>query len=103
MKIAAFCDKDTAMGFRLSGIKEIYIGEENEITTWNKIIEKDDIGIILINEDIVEKLGKILNEFRLRNNIPIIIEIPDKKGRKKDHIDYISYLIKRAVGIELKK
>ena len=102
MKIAAFCDKDTAMGFRLAGIKEIYLGEENEINIWNQIMQKDDIGILFINENIVEKLGKILNEFRLRNNIPIIIEIPDKKGRKKHHIDYVSYLIKRAVGIEVK-
>jgi hypothetical protein len=31
------------------------------------------------------------------------VEIPDKQGRKSDHIDYISYLIKKAVGMEIKR
>ena len=34
---------------------------------------------------------------------PIIVEIPDKKGRIKDHVDYISRLIKKAVGVEVEK
>ena len=96
MKIAAFCDQDTAMGLRLAGIKQTYITNEDEIQQRNQIIESSDLGILLITEEIVEKLGKNLKEFRLRNDIPIIIEIPDKKGRKKDHVDYISLLIKRV-------
>lgn len=103
MKLAAFCDKDTAVGLRLAGVNELFIFEKNILDIWNKIIERDDIGILFLTEKIATDLGKYLNDFRIRNNIPIIVEIPDKKGRIKDHVDFVSHLIKKAVGIEIKK
>ncbi len=103
MKIAGFCDKDTAVGLRLAGIKEIFVPNGDEKELWFKIIEYDDIGIIFITENIAECLEKYLKDFRLVHNIPIIVEIPDKKGHKKDHVDFVSHLIKKAVGIEVNK
>jgi V/A-type H+-transporting ATPase subunit F len=103
MKIVAFCDVDTATGMRLAGVSEVFILNGNMMDIWNQIIERDDIGILFITENIAEGLGKNLKDFRIRNNIPIIVEIPDKKGRIDDHVDFISHLIKKAVGIEIKK
>ena len=103
MKLAALCDRDTAVGLRLAGIQEIYVSEGNEVKLWNQISERDDIGIVFINEKIAEDLDKDLKEYRLRNNVPIIIEIPDKKGRREDHVDFVSHLIKKAVGVEINK
>jgi len=103
LKIAALCDRDTATGFRLAGIKNVYIAEENLMHLWNEIKDLDDIGVLFITEKIAEDLGKYLKDFRIRNAVPIIVEIPDKKGHKKDHLDYVSYLIKKAVGIEVNK
>ncbi len=103
MKLAALCDKDTAVGLRLAGIQEIYVSEGNEVKLWDQISERDDIGIVFINEKIAEDLDKDLKEYRLRNNVPIIIEIPDKKGRREDHVDFVSHLIKKAVGVEINK
>jgi V/A-type H+-transporting ATPase subunit F len=103
MKIAGLFDKDTATAFRLAGIKDIYICNGDSLKKWNEIIEKDNIGLILITERIAEDIKIKLNDFRLRNTIPIIIEIPDKNGRITDHIDYISNLIKKAVGVDIIK
>ncbi len=103
MKLAALCDKDTAVGLRLAGITDIFISEGNEVKLWNQISERNDIGIVFINENIVQELDKNLKEYRLRNNVPIIIEIPDKKGRRKDHVDFVSHLIKKTVGVEINK
>jgi V/A-type H+-transporting ATPase subunit F len=104
LKLAAFCDKDTAMGFRLAGLKDIYIpNNENEKEIWLNLVDRDDIGVIFITEDISNKIEAYLKDFRIRNNIPIIVEIPDKHGRREDHIDFVSHLIKKAVGIEVSK
>jgi V/A-type H+-transporting ATPase subunit F len=103
MKLAALSDKDTAVGLRLAGIQELYVPNGNVKEIWNQISERDDIGILFITEKISEDLGKYLKEFRIRNNIPIIVEIPDKKGRMKDHVDFISHVIKKAVGVEISK
>jgi len=103
LKLAGFCDNDTAAGLRLAGVKELFIPDGNELALWNEIKEREDIGILFITEQIVQTLDKHLKDYRIIYNVPIIIEIPDKKGRKKDHIDFVSHLIKKAVGIEVIK
>ena len=103
MKIAALSDKDTATGFKLAGVKKIYTPNDNLLKLFNEIKEESDIAILLITEKIAQDLGKYLKDFRIRNAVPIIVEIPDKTGHKKDHVDYVSNLIKKAVGIEINK
>ena len=103
MKLAAFCDNDTAVGMRLAGVSELFIPNGKPLDVWNQIKERDDIGILFVTEQIAEDIEKYLKDFRVRYNIPIIVEIPDKKGRKEDHVDFVSHLIKKAVGIEVKK
>jgi len=103
LKLAGLCDKDTAVGLRLAGVKELFIPEGNELALWNQIKERDDIGILFITEKFVQTLDKHLKDYRIINNVPIIVEIPDKKGRKLEHVDFVSHLIKKAVGIEVEK
>jgi len=103
MKLAALCDKDTAVGLQLAGIKETYVLKEDSAKIWKELSERDDIGIIFITERIAEDLQRELKDFRLQNNIPIILEIPDKKGRLQDRVDFVSHLIKKAVGVEIGK
>jgi V/A-type H+-transporting ATPase subunit F len=103
MKLAALCDKDTAVALRLAGINELFMPNGDIKDIWNQISEREDIGILFITEKISEDLGKYLKDYRIRNNIPIILEIPDKKGRMKDHVDFISHVIKKAVGVEISK
>ena len=104
MKVAAICDKDTAIGLRLAGIKDVYT-PGNDLETFNlinKLIE-EKFGVVFINEAISNKLGKRLYDIRLQVDVPIIVEIPDKKGHLPEYVDYISKLIKKAVGIEVYK
>jgi len=103
MKIAGICDNDTAMGLRLAGIKEVYVPNGDAVKIWNEISDRDDIGIVFITEKIVEDIGKYLKDYRIRNNVPIVVEIPDKKGRRSEHLDFVSHLIKKAVGVEVDK
>ena len=103
MRLAAFCDQDTATALQLSGIKSTFTPKNNLLELWHEIAQQKDIGILFITEKIAEEIEKELKEFRILNSLPIIIEIPDKHGRKPDHVDYVSHLIKKAVGIEVKK
>ena len=95
MKVIALCDKDTAAGLRLAGIETVYVPSEEKTAAqyWHEIEDHiESIGLIIVTEHIADEIGKELNEFRLRNIIPIVVEIPDKNGRKSDHVEYISYL-----------
>jgi len=63
----------------------------------------NDVGVIFITEDLAEQFKRDLKDYRMVHYIPIIVEIPDRTGHKKDHIDFVSHLIKRAVGIDVSK
>ena len=104
MKIAGFCDKDTAVGLRLAGIQEFFIPEKDDLRkVWKDFTERNDIGVVFITEKIAEEISQELKEFRLRNILPIIVEMPDKDGHMEEHMDYISHLIKKAVGMNINK
>lgn len=103
MRIAAICDNDTAMGLRLAGIQTIHINPTNILTLLEEITQNNDVGVIFITESISEQFKRDLKDYRMIHHIPIIVEIPDKTGHKTDHVDFISHLIKRAVGIDVSK
>jgi V/A-type H+-transporting ATPase subunit F len=103
VKIIGICDKDTAVGLRLAGVKELYVPEDDATKIWNNLTYREDIGIVFINEKIAKDIGKTLKDYRLINNVPIVLEIPDKKGRMEDHMDFVSHLVKKAVGVEVNK
>ena len=103
MKLAAFCDQDTATGLRLAGIKDLFVSEGNEKDIWDKIIQRNDIGILFITQQISQNLDKYIRDFRIAKNIPIILEIPSKKAPIEGYVDFISLLIKKAVGVEINK
>jgi V/A-type H+-transporting ATPase subunit F len=103
MKLAAICDKDTAVGLKLAGLQELYTPGENPVKMLDEVVERDDIGVVFITEKIAETISKYLKDFRFRYDTPIIVEIPDKKGRLEDHVDFVSHLIKKAVGIDISK
>jgi len=103
MKSVAICDSDTATGLRLAGILECFVPSGDSLQLFDKLTQREDVGVLFITEKISNQVGKHLKDFRLRHNLPIIVEIPDKKGHPEGHVDFISHLIKKAVGIDVSK
>jgi vacuolar-type H+-ATPase subunit F/Vma7 len=67
------------------------------------LTKRTDVGVVLITEKIAQDLGSMLKDFRIHQKYPIFIEIQDKKGKLEDHVDIVSHLIKRAVGMDVSK
>jgi V/A-type H+-transporting ATPase subunit F len=104
MKVAALCDKETAVGLQLTGVRECYVPDsETALTLFHELTKRTDVGVVIITEKIAQNLDAALKDFRLHKKTPIIVEIPDKTGKIKDHVDIVSLLIKRAVGIDVSK
>lgn len=94
-KIAVMGDEDTVVGFKFGGIKDGYIitnKEEAKKTFENLIKEKD---IIIITENIADKLRSEINKIS-EEPLPIIIEIPDKTGPSKKTVDPMRELVKKS-------
>jgi V/A-type H+-transporting ATPase subunit F len=106
--VAVIGDPDTAAGFRLAGVNEVYEygpEEEEDIARVLDKVAKDDVAIILINERFAagprtrEKMREI--NAKKKSVVPIILEIPDKKGPMEKELDEIGRLIQRAVGVAI--
>lgn len=102
MKIVLMGDRDTALGFKLAGVHEVYTFKETALETdrarnkLKELIEREDIGIILITERLADRVG--LPEV----TFPIILQIPDKFGSLFGE-EQIKEIVRRAIGVEIKR
>ncbi|HID25746.1 MAG TPA: hypothetical protein EYP23_04715 [Thermoplasmata archaeon] len=104
MKIAALCDEDTAIGLRFAGVHEVYVPENNARELFSEVTGRDDIGVLFITESIADFIAREIKEYLLQQrSFPIVVEIPGKEEGKPEHMDHISLLIKRAVGVDIER
>jgi len=102
MKIAVLGDKDTALGFKLAGVHEVYSFEDTPLemerlrNKLNELIERGDVGIVLITERFAQRVE--LPDV----TIPIILQVPDKSGSKFGE-EALREIVRRAIGVELKR
>ncbi len=106
--IAVIGDRETAIGFRLAGVRDTYEVEHDgvEVVRLLDKLVRDGATIILITERLaaeshVRARIREINGTK-REVTPIIIEIPDKKGPTGEGAAEIELLIRRAVGVALK-
>ena len=111
--IAVIGDRETAIGFRLAGVRAVYEvsrdekEKENEtLNLLDKLVNEDGTAIIIINERLAAE-ARVRDKIRAINEnkrgvTPIIVEIPDKHGPMEQKVSEIERLIKRAVGVALK-
>ncbi|WP_457751464.1 V-type ATP synthase subunit F [Thermococcus sp.] len=102
MKIAVLGDRDTALGFKLAGIHEVYSFDDTSLDMERlrnklmELVERGDIGIILITEKFLQKIEPPDVTF------PIILQVPDKSGSRLGE-EQIKKIVRRAIGVELKR
>ena len=97
MKIIVVGNKVFTTCFMLSGVIGNEVNNSNDaLNKIKKIIKDDNIGLILISEDISKNIKEELTEIRNKNTIPLIYEIPPpgSKVEKVEYRDLIKQLLK---------
>lgn len=102
MKVFMLSDNThTLTGMRLSGVEGVVVHEREEILKeLAKIKEKRDIGILLITELLTEKIQPELKEMKVSQNLPIIVEIPDRHGTRRPP-DFLTRYIRESIGLKI--
>lgn len=107
MKIASITDPTTANGLRLAGVKEVHEVEEQRESEeiFEEMLERREIGIIILTERLAQKMSEKILEIEKegKDTTPIIVEIPDKEGPLPERAEIINKIVKRAVGVEVKR
>jgi V/A-type H+-transporting ATPase subunit F len=92
---------DTQVGMRLSGVEGVVIHTEKEIIdTLEKVLNNPEIGIVLITEKLVKLAPDYIYDVKLKRDIPLIVEIPDRHGGGRTKGAITSY-IRDAIGVKI--
>jgi V/A-type H+-transporting ATPase subunit F len=84
--------------FQLAGVEGIKITSSDEILNeLNKLGSSDDIGLILLSDDMAKEIRFQLTDIRSKRPIPLIFELP-APGSTKESIDYRA-LLKQILGV----
>ncbi len=100
MRIVAIGSKVFVTSFQMGGVEGIYVDSPMDaMSKINSLISKgnNDVGLILISDDVAASIRKELTEFRAKNPIPLVFELP-APGSKKIQVNY-RMLLKQILGI----
>lgn len=99
--IAIVADSETAIGFKLGGIKEVNtVKNSEEAKKIIKNLTNQGFAIIITTEKIGDEIRDFIDVLTKNRTLPIIVEVPDKTGPIKRAADPLKELVKRAIGIE---
>ncbi|MBU0532141.1 hypothetical protein KKB44_01475 [Candidatus Micrarchaeota archaeon] len=101
-KIIVLGDAPLVMGFRLAGLENYEMIEEQHYQQkLEEYLKKEEFGIIITNEKMLNSIDWKLKKKLGSIAYPVIIPLPDQSGKSVEG-DEIKNLIKRALGFDLK-
>lgn len=96
-KIGIIGDMDAILCFKALGVVTYGAKDADEASIMLRRACEEDFGIIFISE----RFAKDLNEQISGVEIPIIIEIPDKKGTTGFGVEKLRRTVEKAIGTDL--
>ena len=63
-------------------------------------LEVEDAGLVLVAQSMADKLGSEFEDYKLRKNFPLVMNIPDSKGGGSE-AENIQEMIQKALGVKL--
>jgi V/A-type H+/Na+-transporting ATPase subunit F len=98
MRLVAIGSRVFVSSLRLAGVQGIIADSpEQALSQISSIGASDDVGLLLLSDDIGKEIRYQLTEIRAKRPIPLIFELPSP-GSKKEDIDYRS-LLKQILGM----
>jgi len=98
LRVIAIGSRVFVTSFQLAGVEGIKITSSDEILNeLNKLGSSDDIGLILLSDDMAKEIRFQLTDMRSKRPIPLIFELP-APGSTKESIDYRA-LLKQILGV----
>ncbi len=92
---------DTKTGMRLAGVDGVVVHERDELKkAFDSALADKDIAVVLISEKLVRLAPDYIEEQKINNRLPLIVELPDRHGSDRPD-DYILNYVRDAIGVKL--
>jgi V/A-type H+/Na+-transporting ATPase subunit F len=94
-------DEDTVLGFGMVGVEgKIVENRESAESAFNHALKDHSIGVVIITEGAAEYIREQVNSYLFSEQFPLIVEIPDRKGRVEGRPG-LREMVNEAIGIKL--
>ncbi len=101
MKYSIIGDEDTVLGFGIAGVPgKVATNAEQAEQAFKAILEDRQTGIIIITERIADMIRPLVDRYLFTRNLPLVVEIPDRKGRKPGRPS-MKDMVNTAIGVRL--
>lgn len=101
MKYYLIGDEDTVLGFSLVGVEGKVVNTREDVEDiLPRVMERSDIGIILINERFAKLVQPLIQNFTYSRGFPLIIEIPDRNGPDSNRHS-VDEIVRNSIGIKI--
>jgi V/A-type H+/Na+-transporting ATPase subunit F len=101
VKVLVIGHPEAVLGFSLVGVQGIPVSNADEINhALDEALKVQDIGIILVTEDVSRLIVQRMDYLKLRSTIPLVVEIPGPDGVSTDQPS-LSDVLLRAIGIKI--
>ncbi|HEY6657735.1 MAG TPA: V-type ATP synthase subunit F [Nitrososphaeraceae archaeon] len=98
MKVLAIGNRIFITSFQMAGIEGINVQTPKEaLSRINQIHSRNEVGLILLSDDIGKQIRLELARIRSLKPIPLIFELPSP-GSTKEKVDYRA-LLKQILGV----
>ena len=102
-KIGVMADKETAIYFKLGGVKNSWIvkSEDDAVKTFADIKSKQTVSLVIVTDTVFDWIKDKVGQERKEIELPLVVSIPTRRGGKAQ-VDLLAELIKRTVGVEIR-
>lgn len=92
---------DSLVGMRIAGIPGVLIhGRDETLKAVREVLELDDLGILVLTEKAAAEVPEVVRELRQSDELPIVVEIPDRHGTKRPQ-DFLTRYLQEAIGVKV--
>lgn len=93
--IAVIGDSDFTLGFELAGVQKTF-GTENYREKIEELLDRDDLGILIVNEDDLENLPARVRNKAGSNVDPVVVSLSESAESER-----LQEKIKKAIGADI--
>ena len=102
-KIGVIADKETAIYFKLGGVKNSWVvkSEDDAVKTFEDIKAKQTVSLVIVTDTVFDWIKDKVGQGKKEIELPLVVSIPTRRGGKPQ-VDLLAELIKRTVGVEIR-
>jgi vacuolar-type H+-ATPase subunit F/Vma7 len=98
MKVVVIGSAGAVWGFALAGVAGQIVETQDELeATLEAMLERSDIGVILVTSDVVDLARERIEAIMARSEVPLLVEIPGPAGSSPNRLS-IRDLLRRTTG-----